>query len=114
LDVDGALLVRGRERFNIYCSHCHDRVGSGLGTVVRRGFPRPPSYHIDRLRAAPAGHFFDVITNGLGRMPEHGTMIPARDRWAIVGYIRALQFSQHAELSSLPAEDRRRVEETFP
>ena len=99
------ILERGQQRFNIYCSPCHDRTGSGHGMVVQRGFPSPPSYHIDRLRNAPVGHFFDVATNGFGRMPDYASQVPPADRWAIVAYIRALQLSQHAEVSELPNSD---------
>jgi mono/diheme cytochrome c family protein len=100
------LLLRGRERFDIFCAPCHGRLGNGDGMVVRRGFPRPPSYHIDRLRSAPLGHFFDVATNGFGRMPSYADQVPPEDRWAIVSYIRALQLSQNAPVSELPEEDR--------
>lgn len=99
------LLKRGQERFNIYCSPCHDRVGSGRGMVVRRGFKAPPSYHIDRLRQAPVGHFFDVMTNGFGAMPDYRAQVEAADRWAIVAYIRALQWSQQATLADVPPEE---------
>ncbi|MBV9891736.1 MAG: cytochrome c [Rhizobacter sp.] len=98
-----ALLERGRERFEIVCSPCHSVVGDGDGTVVRRGFPRPPSYHQERLRNAPDRHFFDVITNGYGVMYAYADRVAPEDRWAIVAYIRALQLSQHAELARLPA-----------
>lgn len=97
------VLERGRERYNIYCAPCHARSGDGNGMIVQRGYRRPPSYHIDRLRQAPLGHFFDVITNGFGAMPDYSSQIPVRDRWAIVTYIRALQFSQNAPASLLPA-----------
>jgi hypothetical protein len=97
------VLERGRERYNIYCAPCHARTGDGNGMIVQRGYRRPPSYHIDRLRQAPLGHFFDVITNGFGAMPDYSSQIPARDRWAIVAYIRVLQFSQNAPASLLPA-----------
>jgi mono/diheme cytochrome c family protein len=100
------VLNRGRQRFDIFCAPCHGRTGDGDGMVVQRGFPRPPSYHIDRLRQAADGHIFDVITRGLGRMPSHAAKIPADDRWAIVAYLRALQFSQHAPVDQLSAEDR--------
>jgi mono/diheme cytochrome c family protein len=109
------LLARGQERYNIFCSHCHGRVGGGIGgdaeyvslsgMVVQRGFPAPPTYHQERLRRAPIGHFFDVITNGQGRMPPHGYMIEPQDRWAIAAYIRALQLSQFAPTSELAPED---------
>ncbi len=98
-----ARLERGRERFEIVCSPCHSVVGDGDGTVVRRGFPRPPSYHEARLRSAPDRHFFDVITNGYGVMYSYADRVAPEDRWAIVAYIRALQLSQHAELARLPA-----------
>ena len=99
------LLRRGQERFNIYCSPCHDRVGSGRGMVVRRGFKAPPSYHVDRLRQAPVGHFFDVMTNGFGAMPDYRAQVEPADRWAIVAYIRALQWSQQATLADVPPEE---------
>ena len=100
------VLERGRSRFNIYCSPCHDYTGSGRGTIVQRGFPPPPSFHIDRLRQAPPGHFFQVITNGYGAMFSYAGRIPTEDRWAIVAYIRALQLSQHATLDDVPASER--------
>lgn len=103
--VTKAMLHRGRQRFDVFCAGCHGRVGFGDGMVVRRGFPRPPSYHIERLRIVPVGHYFDVMTNGIGRMPDFAEQIPPRDRWAIAAYIRALQLSQQAKLSDLPAED---------
>jgi mono/diheme cytochrome c family protein len=104
-----ALLARGQERFNIYCSECHGRVGNGDGMIPRRGFRRPPSYHTPTLRAAATGHFFDVITNGFGAMPPYGTMIPRDDRWAIIAYIRALQLSQNATIDDVADEDRTRL-----
>ncbi|MGZ3774374.1 MAG: c-type cytochrome [Pseudobdellovibrionaceae bacterium] len=97
-------LLRGQERFNIHCSPCHDRAGTGNGLVVQRGFTQPPSLHIDRLRQAPLGHFFQVITNGFGRMPSYALQINAQDRWNIIAYIRALQLSQSSELEKLPSE----------
>jgi len=96
------VLSRGRERFNIYCSPCHSRLGDGQGMIVQRGFRAPPSYHTERLRKAPLGYFFDVMTNGFGAMPEYATQVPPRDRWCIVAYIRALQLSQEATLSDVP------------
>lgn len=109
LPLTRALLERGRERFNIYCAACHGEDGYGTGIVVRRGFPAPPSYHIDRLREADAGHFFDVMTRGYGVMPSYADRIDPRDRWAIAGYIRALQRSQHATLGDVPADQRARL-----
>jgi mono/diheme cytochrome c family protein len=110
LPVTRELFTRGRERYNIYCRPCHDAVGSGQGMVVRRGFRRPPSYHIDRLREAPIGHFFDVMTNGFGVMASYAAQVPPDDRWAIAAYIRALQLSQHATLSDVPANQHRQLQ----
>jgi mono/diheme cytochrome c family protein len=107
--VDEQVLNRGQERFNIYCSPCHDRTGSGNGIVVQRGYRQPPSFHTDRLRQADAGHFFDVMTNGFGAMPDYKVQIAPRDRWAIVAYIRALQLSQHAGAADVPGGDPTKV-----
>lgn len=107
--VTRSVLERGRARYNIYCSPCHDDTGSGRGMIVQRGFPPPPSYHLDRLRQAPAGHFFEVMTNGYGVMSSYAGRITPEDRWAIVAYIRALQLSQHATLDDVPAEERQRL-----
>jgi mono/diheme cytochrome c family protein len=104
--VDATVMARGQERFNIYCSPCHGRTGDGDGMVVRRGYRRPPSYHDERLRDAPVGHFFDVITNGFGAMPDYAAQIRAEDRWAIAAYIRALQLSEHATIADVPADRR--------
>ncbi len=103
MPVTKELLDRGEERYNIYCSPCHSRVGDGNGMIVQRGFKQPPSYHIDRLRQAPIGHFYDVITNGFGAMSEYKAQIPVADRWAIAAYIRALQLSQNATKADVPA-----------
>lgn len=97
IPVTKELVKRGEERYNIYCMVCHGPVGAGDGMIVRRGFTPPPTYHDDRLRRAPVGHFFDVISNGWGRMNGYAASIPAADRWAIVAYIRALQVSQNPE-----------------
>ncbi len=102
-------LERGRDRFNIYCTPCHDYTGNGRGVIVQRGFPPPPSYHIDRLRQAPAGHFFDVMTNGLGAMYSYAARVTPEDRWRIAAYIRALQLSQHASPAQLSEEERRKL-----
>jgi mono/diheme cytochrome c family protein len=104
--VTKEVILRGQERFNIYCTPCHDRTGSGNGMVPRRGFRRPPSYHIDRLRQAPVGHFVDVITTGLGAMQDYSAQVAPRDRWAIASYIRALQLSQGASINDIPSEAR--------
>ena len=101
--VTQAVLDRGQERYNIYCAPCHDATGSGNGLVVQRGYPKPPTYHSDRLRNVEAGYFFDVMTNGFGRMPDYRAQITPRDRWNIVAYIRALQLSQHASKADVDA-----------
>lgn len=95
-------LDRGEERFNIYCAMCHGATGYGDGMIVRRGFRRPPSLHDDRLREETLGHFFDVITNGWGAMPDYAQQIPVEDRWKIIAYIRALQLSQNTPLADVP------------
>src|ERR1700682_5608234 len=92
------LLKRGEERYDIYCAPCHDRIGNGNGMIVKRGFRPPASFHIERLRDAPIGHFYDVMSNGFGAMADFSAQIPPEDRWAIAAYIRALQLSQHATL----------------
>ena len=97
------VILRGQQRFNVYCSPCHDRTGSGNGMIVRRGYRRPPSYHTQRLIEQPDGHFFDVMTNGFGAMPDYAVQIQPQDRWAIVAYIRALQLSQQATINDVPA-----------
>ncbi|TCS39365.1 cbb3-type cytochrome c oxidase subunit III [Paucimonas lemoignei] len=102
--VTQQLLARGRERYGIYCMPCHSPVGDGDGWITRRGFPHPPSYHIDRLRQAPDRHLFDVITNGYGIMYPYADRVDPSDRWAIVAYIRTLQLSQNAVVSTLPAD----------
>ena len=101
--IDRAAVMRGRERFEIYCAPCHGVVGDGWGPVVWRGFTHPPTYHSERLRSAPPGHFYNVITNGYGDMYSFNDRIPPADRWMIVSYIRALQYSQSAPMSELPA-----------
>lgn len=99
-------LSRGRERYNIYCSPCHDYTGGGKGMIVQRGFPSPPSFHLERLRQAPAGHFFEVMTNGLGLMYSYASRISPEDRWRIAAYIRALQLSQHGSAGDVPGFER--------
>jgi mono/diheme cytochrome c family protein len=108
--VDESVMARGQERFNIYCSPCHGRTGLGDGMVVRRGFRRPPSFADERLRQAPIGHFFDVMTNGFGAMPDYAAQVKVADRWAIIAYVRALQLSAHAPLDDVPAAERGRLE----
>jgi mono/diheme cytochrome c family protein len=108
--VTRQVLQRGKERFTIYCSVCHGPLGYGDGVVVERGFTKPNSYHSDRLRSAPVGYFFDVITHGYGSMPDYASQVPPEDRWAIVAYVRALQLSQHATLVELPEAIRKTAE----
>jgi mono/diheme cytochrome c family protein len=100
------LLGRGQVRFQTFCSPCHGLTGRGDGMIVQRGFKAPPSYHIDRLRQAPIGYFFDVTTHGFGAMADYSSQIPVDDRWAIAAYIRALQLSQAAALADVPEEKR--------
>lgn len=107
--VDEALMRRGRERYDIFCSPCHGLAGEGDGMVVQRGYRRPPSFHVDRLREAPPGHLYDVITSGFGAMPDYAAQIPVRDRWAIVAYMRALQLSQNAYGPELSPEAQGRL-----
>ena len=109
--VTEQVMARGQERFNIYCSPCHGQTGMGDGMIVRRGFRRPPSFSEERLRTAAVGHFYDVITNGLGVMPDYQTQVPVNDRWAIVAYVRALQLSAYAPLDVVPAADRGKLDE---
>ena len=104
--VDAALLERGRSEFQVFCSPCHGRTGMGDGVIVQRGFKRPTSYHVDRLRQIQVGYLFDVITNGYGAMSNYASQVPVEDRWAIVAYIRALQRSQHASLEDVPQDKR--------
>jgi hypothetical protein len=111
IPVTRPVLERGRERFNIYCSPCHGKTGDGQGIVIQRGFRKPPpTYHMDRLRQAPVGYLFDVITNGFGEMKDYSAEIHPRDRWAIVAYVRALQLSQNASLNDIPPDERRELE----
>ncbi len=107
--VTRAMLERGHQRYDIYCAVCHDRVGTGNGMIVRRGFPRPPSFHTEGLRRAPVGHYFDVITRGIGRMYSYEDRVSVSDRWAIIAYIRALQLSQHTTLADVPEKERAKL-----
>ncbi len=109
--VTRRMLERGRERFEIYCAVCHGRTGEGNGMIVQRGFPAPPSFHEKRLRDAPVGHFFDVITNGYGVMYSYASRVAPEDRWAIAAYIRALQLSQDATRADA---DRQQLETAQP
>lgn len=107
--ITRADLERGRERYNVYCTPCHDYTGSGLGMIVQRGFPQPPSYHIQRLRDAPAGHFFEVMTNGFGAMYSYAARVEPADRWRIAAYIRVLQLSQNATVQDVPDSERQNL-----
>lgn len=101
--VTKEVMERGRERFNVYCSPCHSRLGDGNGFVPTRGFSRkPPSYHIERLQKAPLGYFYDVMTNGFGIMLDYSAQVSPRDRWCIAAYIRALQLSENATMADVP------------
>jgi len=107
--VTKEIVERGRERFNVFCSPCHGFAGDGDGMIVQRGFRRPPSFHDDRMRTAPVGHYFDVITNGFGVMYPYGYRVPPRDRWAIIAYIRALQLSRQVPAGELPEAERAKL-----
>jgi len=107
--IDENVMARGQERFDIFCAPCHGRTGLGDGLVVRRGYRRPPSYLDARLRNAPLGHFYDVVTNGFGAMPDYAAQINPRDRWAIVAYIRALQLAGGATIEDVPAAEREKL-----
>jgi len=108
------VILRGQERFNVYCSPCHDRLGDGNGKIVRRGYRHPPSYHIDRLRTVPNGYMFDVMTNGFGAMPDYAAQVSPRDRWAIVAYIRALQLSHNENVNDVAPADRPKLDQPAP
>lgn len=106
LPVTVDLMLRGQERYNVFCAPCHGQTGKGDGMVVRRGYRAPTSFHDPRLRQAPPGYVFDVVTNGFGAMPDYATQIPVADRWAIAAYLKALQFSQNATVNEVPADRR--------
>jgi len=102
--VTADLLARGQTQFQVFCSPCHGRTGRGDGMIVQRGFKKPSSYHVDRLRQAPIGYFYDVVTNGFGAMSDYSAQVPPPDRWAIAAYVRALQYSQYAPAADVPAD----------
>ncbi|HXA51534.1 MAG TPA: cytochrome c [Candidatus Acidoferrum sp.] len=106
IPITKEVILRGQDRFNVYCTPCHDQTGSGNGMVAQRGFRHPPSYHTERLIQMPVGHFFDVITNGLGAMQDYSAQVQPVDRWAIAAYIRVLQLSQSATINDVPAAAR--------
>ena len=107
--ITRADLERGRERYDVYCTPCHDYTGSGRGMIVQRGFPQPPSYHITRLREMPVGHFFQVMTNGFGAMYSYAARIEPADRWRIAAYIRVLQLSQNATIQDVPEDEKAKL-----
>jgi mono/diheme cytochrome c family protein len=111
IEITREVLERGQERYDIFCSPCHGRLGNGQGMIVQRGFKAPSSFHIDRLREAPPGYYFDVITNGFGAMYSYASRVPPEDRWAIIAYIKALQLSQNATLDDVPPDQRNTLEE---
>ncbi len=111
LPVTRELLERGQQRFRIYCTPCHSRVGDGEGMIVQRGLKHPPSYHEEKLKKAPIGHFYDVMTNGFGAMLNYSAQVRPADRWAIAAYIRALQLSQDAKLSDVPEAERSHIQQ---
>ena len=114
LDLSKELLERGHQRFDIFCSPCHDRVGNGRGMIVRRGFKQPTSFHDPRLRAQPLGYFFDVMSRGFGEMSSYAPVLRAEDRWAVAAYIRALQWSQRVPLADLEPSVRAEIEAAMP
>jgi cytochrome c553 len=107
--ITRADLERGRERFNIYCTPCHDYTGNGDGMIVQRGLSHPPSYNVQRLRDEPVGHFVDVMTNGFGAMYSYASRVSPADRWRIAAYIRALQLSQHATVQDVPPDEQEKL-----
>jgi mono/diheme cytochrome c family protein len=110
--ITAEVVWRGQDRFNTFCSPCHGRLGDGAGMIVRRGFPKPNSFHSDSVRTKPAGYFFDVITNGFGRMYSYAPSVPAEDRWAIIAYIRALQLSQRISIGDLAVAEQKQMAES--
>ena len=113
MPVTREVLERGEQRYNIFCSPCHDRTGSGRGMVVRRGYKQPSSFHIERLRSSPVGYFYNVVSEGFGVMPSYAAQVPPADRWAIVAYVRALQLAQNARLADLTPAERQRLDDAF-
>lgn len=114
IPVTREVLARGRQRFDVFCSPCHDRTGSGRGMVVQRGFKQPPSFHQDRLRTQPAGYLYDVASNGFNTMSGYAGQVPVEDRWAIVAWVRVLQYAAHAPAGELAPADLARLAEVAP
>ena len=104
--ITQAVMERGRERFDIYCSPCHSRVGDGNGMIVKRGYRQAANFHLPRYLTQPVGHYYDVITHGWGAMPDYASQIEPADRWAIAAYIRALQYAQNGTMADVPAHQR--------
>ena len=104
VEVTAELLERGQAQYQVFCAPCHGRTGRGDGMIVQRGFKRPSSYHVDRLRQMPIGYFYDVVTNGFGAMSDYSAQVPPADRWAIAAYVRTLQYSQYAPAADVPAD----------
>ena len=109
--ITKADILRGQQRFDIYCSPCHSRLGDGMGMIVRRGYRQPPSYYSPKLMTAPVGHFFDVMTNGFGGMPSYATRVSPDDRWRIIAYIKALQLSMSGKAGEVPADQRQELDQ---
>jgi cytochrome c len=109
-EITRADLDRGQQRYDIYCSPCHSRIGDGLGMVVQRGYRQAASFHVDRLREAPIGYIFDVMTNGFGAMSGYRAQIAVEDRWRIAAYVRALQLSHRATTADVPAAELERLQ----
>jgi hypothetical protein len=114
MPVNAGLMLRGQERYNVFCTPCHGYTGKGDGMVVRRGYRAPTSFHDARLRQAPPGYIFDVITHGFGAMPDYATQIAVADRWAIAAYVKALQFSQAGTLADVAPDRRGELDEPAP
>ena len=110
--VTAEVMKRGKDRFNIFCTPCHGQLGNGEGMIVQRGFPKPNSFHADTVRSLPVGFYFDVITNGFGKMYSYAPSVPVEDRWAIIAYIRALQLSQHSSVADLTGAERKQLAES--
>jgi mono/diheme cytochrome c family protein len=111
--VTAELLERGQTQFQVFCSPCHGRTGRGDGMIVQRGFKKPSSYHVDRLRQMPIGYFYDVMTNGFGAMSDYAAQVTPQDRWAIAAYVRALQLSQYAPAADVPADKHRELDRSL-
>jgi mono/diheme cytochrome c family protein len=112
LKVTAELVARGQSQYQVFCAPCHGRTGRGDGMIVQRGFKKPSSYHVDRLRQMPIGYFYDVISIGFGAMSDYAAQVPPQDRWAIAAYIRTLQLSQYAPAADVPDDKRALLEDS--